>query len=354
MRNICFVRRTFRFDGGAEVAASAYLTALSRISDVNLVCESWSGGHSDLTAIKVKRSGLTRGLKYKNFIVGCAAAVNNLGCIVHSHEWLPGSHVVRLGDGLHSDWLDIKQVSKAKRIFDGFHRQKLLFERHTLTHQNLKKVIVNSYYVGQSVIKRYGLPEDKVHLIRNIVTPRFLNHDPSKFERNNKKLLFVGSGWERKGLEVAIQAFSLLPTSWHFDVIGVDKKEKKYKKMAESLGVLGRINFLGAFPMTPDIYAKASVLIHPALYEPFPNVAIEALSQGVPVVSSYNSGTSDFDQSLGVWSVDSEPKKLADSIIYAGSVVEEDRASFRSHVCQFDKTYLESELQKVYLEITNT
>jgi len=353
MRNICFVRRNFRFDGGAEVAASAYLTALSRISDVNLVCESWSGGHSDLTAIKVKRSGLTRGLKYKNFIVGCAAAVNNLGCIVHSHEWLPGSHVVRLGDGLHSDWLDIKQVSKIKRTLDGFHRQKVLFERQTLTHQNLKKVIVNSKFIGQSVIKRYGLPENKVHLIRNIVTSRFLQHDPSVSMRDDKKILFVGSGWDRKGLSLAIRAFSLLPPSWHFDVIGVDKASKKYTKLAKTFGVQERINFLGAFPVTPDVYAKASVLIHPALYEPFPNVAIEALSQGVPVVSSFNSGTSDFDQSQGVWSVDREPKKLADSILYAGGISEEDRASFRSHILQFDDKYLECELQKVYSSIKN-
>ena len=354
MRNICFVRRNFRFDGGAEVAASAYLTALSRIGDVSLVCESWSGDHAGLTAIKVKKIGFTRGLKYKNFINGCGAAVHNLGCIVHSHEWLPGSHVVRLGDGLHSDWLDIKRVSKIKRSLDGFHRQKLLFEKLTLTHQNLKKVIVNSEFIGRSVIKRYGFPEGKVQLIRNIVTPRFLHHDPCKLKRDDKKLLFVGSGWERKGLEVAIQAFSLLPTSWHFDVIGVDKKERKYKQMTESLGVADRVNFLGAFPVAPDVYAKASVLIHPALYEPFPNVAVEALSQGVPVVSSFNSGTSDFNQSQGVWSVGGGPKKLADSILYAGSVGEEDRASFRSHVCRFDETYLESELQKVYLEITNT
>lgn len=352
MRNICFVRRSFRFDGGAEVAASAYLSALRRISDVNLVCESWSGDLDGLAAIKVKKSGFTRGLKYKNFITGCDAAVNNFDCIVHSHEWLPGSHVVRLGDGLHSDWLDIKQVSQIKRALDGFHRQKLLFERQTLTHQNLKKVIVNSEFIGHSVIKRYGFPQNKIHLIRNIVTSRFLEHDPSVLIRDDK-LLFVGSGWDRKGLSKAIQAFSLLPSCWSFDVIGVDKALKKYKKLADNLGVLGRINFLGAFPVTPDVYAKASVLIHPALYEPFPNVAIEALSQGVPVVSSFNSGTSDFDQSQGVWSVDNEPKKLADSILYAGGVSEEDRASFRRHILQFDETYLKGELQKVYSSIKN-
>jgi len=355
MAKICFIRRSFRFDGGAEVASGSYLKVLKQIADLTLICESWKGGGVDLPAVlKIKKKGFLRGSKYKNFITQADRAAKCEECITHSHEWLPGADVIRLGDGLHSEWLDIRGVSPWVRIFDGFHRTKINLEQNTIRHPNLKTVIVNSEFIGRSLVKRYGLEEEKIHLIRNIVTPSYKLHDPFSKTRDSQKLLFIGSGWERKGLSKAIMAFALLPKDWSFDVVGSDKAISRYKKMASELKCADRINFLGAFPSSPEIYAKATVLIHPAIYEPFPNVAIEALSQGLPVVSSINSGTSDFSQAEGVWTVEGDAHSLAESVLSAAKSSSENRAAFRSHILQFDAAYLEKELKAIYSNIMNT
>ena len=355
MPKICFIRRSFRFDGGAEVASGSYLKVLNQIADLTLICESWKGGSADLPAFsKIQKKGFLRGSKYKNFITQAYLKAKREECIIHSHEWVPGADVIRLGDGLHSEWLDIRGVSPWACILDGFHRSKIKLEQDTIRHPNLKKAIVNSEFIGRSLVKRYGLEEEKIHLIRNIVTPPYKLHDPFSKTRESQKLLFIGSGWERKGLSKAIMAFALLPRDWSFDVVGSDKAISRYKKMASELKCADRINFLGAFPSSPEIYAKATVLIHPAIYEPFPNVAIEALSQGLPVVSSINSGTSDFSQAEGVWTVEGDAHSLAESVLSAAKSSSENRAAFRSHILQFDAEYLEKELKAIYSNIMNT
>jgi glycosyltransferase involved in cell wall biosynthesis len=100
--------------------------------------------------------------------------------------------------------------------------------------------------------------------------------------------------------------------------------------------------------VTPAVYANATVLVHPALYDPFPNVAIESLSQGTPVVSSLTSGTADFTEEQGVWSSDLSSQQIAKNILAAANVSISQRASFREQVCQYDLNYLESEIDKIY------
>jgi len=353
-KSICFIRQSFRFDGGAEVAANSYINCLRRIADIRLICETWSGDSSEITISKVAKQGWSRGIKYESFITGALQLAATEGCLIHSHEWIPGAHVLRLGDGLHSQWLDLRGTSNLWRRLDGFHRRKLRFEKEAISHPNLKSLICNSDFIRKSIIQRYKVEPAKIQIIRNIVTSKYKFFDPLEVQRLNNKLLFVGSGWERKGLSKAIMAFALLPKDWSFDVVGSDKAIGQYKKLASQMKCADRINFLGAFPTTPELYAKATVLIHPAMYEPFPNVAIEALSQGLPVVSSVNSGASDFSKAEGVWTVEGDEHSLAESILSAAKSSSENRAAFRSHILQFDEEYLEKELKAIYSNIMST
>ena len=101
-KSICFIRQSFRFDGGAEVAATSYINCLRRIADIRLICETWSGDSSEITISKVAKQGWSRGIKYEIFITGPLQLAATEYCLIHSHEWILGANVLRLGDGLHS------------------------------------------------------------------------------------------------------------------------------------------------------------------------------------------------------------------------------------------------------------
>ncbi|EEG87064.1 hypothetical protein PROPEN_00733 [Proteus penneri ATCC 35198] len=52
--------------------------------------------------------------------------------------------------------------------------------------------------------------------------------------------------------------------------------------------------FLGVQKDTLPLYQMADGLLLPTLYDPFPNVVLEAMACGLPVITSYTCGGSEF------------------------------------------------------------
>ena len=349
MLKINFIRRSFRFDGGAEVAANSFINALSELGELQLICESWSGDLLNRIGLhELSVQGFTRAKRYSNFIHKASMLASSHNAITHSHEWVPGSDVLRLGDGLHSEWLDLIDMPKYKKLLDPFHRTKLRLEKESLEHNNLKVVITNSEMIKASLIDRYNLEESNIRVVRNILTNEYINHEPNENARDPFKLIFVGSGWHRKGLIFALRMLSFLPEEWTLDIIGNDSNCVSYIDNAKQLNISHRVNFLGAVKVTPEFYARASILIHPAIYEPFPNVAMEALSQGAGIVTTHNCGASDFGSEFGVWSCDREPEALAWLVREAAKSLNLNRLKIMNNFRKYNASYLVNELKDIY------
>lgn len=65
------------------------------------------------------------------------------------------------------------------------------------------------------------------------------------------------------------------------------------KQLAIDLGISDQVNFLGWLePEEIDaVYMATDVLVHPAYYDPFPLVVIEAMSWGIPIIGTSTSGS---------------------------------------------------------------
>ena len=103
-------------------------------------------------------------------------------------------------------------------------------------------------------------------------------------------MLFVGSGFSRKGLDRLIAIWNRPRLSQVYLMIaGDDGRMGYYKNWAYS--VAGeRILFVGRQDDIENYYASADLLALPALQEAFGNVVLEALASGVPVVVSREVG----------------------------------------------------------------
>jgi UDP-glucose:(heptosyl)LPS alpha-1,3-glucosyltransferase len=103
-------------------------------------------------------------------------------------------------------------------------------------------------------------------------------------------LLFVGSGFERKGLDTVIDALAIsADRSSRLIVIGRGATQA-FRERAARLAVDTRIAWLGPRHDVERWYAAADVVVLPSRYEPFGNVHLEALASGVPVVASAAAG----------------------------------------------------------------
>lgn len=216
--------------------------------------------------------------------------------LVQSHERTLGQDVYRAGEGCHRAYLASRDGDGGRGLY---HRVILGLERRIF---ETTRHIVAIAKTGKAEIERlYGVPAARVSVVYNGV-------DLERFHPRNRGLhraaaraeagippkawtaLFIGSGFERKGLARAIEALAALGDC-ESRLLVVGKGEVgPYRGLAERLGVGPRVGWLGIRPDAERWYAAADVVVLPSRYEPFGNVHLEALATGTAVVTSRFAG----------------------------------------------------------------
>jgi UDP-glucose:(heptosyl)LPS alpha-1,3-glucosyltransferase len=229
--------------------------------------------------------------------------------VVFSLERVPGSQVYRAGDGCHREFLARRTpyLSAPARIAQGFslfHRAMLLLERRLFTHPGLRRVIANSRQVREEILRLYGVDPTRVRVIVNgldrqrfhplAVGVRTALRRRLGAPEDGAVVLFVGSGFERKGLTYLLQAFGRLSDKTSLLWVVGKGRIAFYQRLAERLGVAPRVKFWGPVKETAPFYQAATALALPTLYDPCSNVLLEALACGAPVVTTAANGAAAF------------------------------------------------------------
>ena len=141
-----------------------------------------------------------------------------------------------------------------------------------------------------------GIPADLIAVVPNGVD-RSLFHWRDRDEarralglaRDEKIVLSVGSLVPAKGFEDLIRAMSLpLPRNLKLYLIGEGPQRPMLTALIEQLGLVKRVHLRGAVSQAelPDWYAAADLFCLPSHREGCPNVVLEALACGTPVVAT--------------------------------------------------------------------
>lgn len=118
---------------------------------------------------------------------------------------------------------------------------------------------------------------------------------------HEKVILFLGTGFERKGLSSLIQAFAIIKNDYpdtKLVVVGKDNTTQKYVHFSEKLNLSGSVIFTGPQSDVKTLYAAADIFVLPTLYEPFGNVCLEAMASGLPVITSRANGVSEIMEGM--------------------------------------------------------
>jgi len=308
---LAIVRQKYTPFGGAERFVERALSALvGQGLDVTIITRQWKGDGQD--GRKVRRCNpfylgrLWRDAGFSRCVQAIVATKEF--DLVQSHERIPGCHIYRAGDGVHATWLELRARTQSPLAalftrLHPWHRYVLRAEAKMFRHPALKAVICNSRMVKDDIVRRFGVAEDKLHVIHNGVDLDFFHPGLREEHRLQVRaelgipedapvILFVGSGFERKGLFPLLQAVAGMPDV-HLLVVGKDRKLPQAKAMAMQLGIAERTHFLGAQPDVRPYYGSADVFALPTLYDPFPNAVLEALACGLPVMTSPTSGAAE-------------------------------------------------------------
>lgn len=281
MKKITFLRANPKAVGGAEIYLSRLIGALEGNS---IKCEIKS-----LKAPKFLSSWI-KALIY-NFQV-CASKNDDF---YFSLERVKCADIYRAGDGVHKVYMQEK-----KSRFNPLNLVYCYLERHCF--ENSKKIIANSNFIKKQIIETYGISDKKIEVIYNGVK---IQDDFNKLEAKNALniefgiradvplILFVGSGFERKGVRELLHLLSKLKGKFHALIIGKDKKIQNYQKLVKSLNLEHKVQFLGTRNDTWKFYKASDIFIFPTRYEPFSNVVLEALSFKNAVITTAQNGASE-------------------------------------------------------------
>ena len=217
--------------------------------------------------------------------------------------------VYRAGDGCHREWLArrgpyLSAPARLAQAASPFHRTLLALERRLFAAPGLQRVIANSRQVQQEIMHYYKVHPNRIRVIYNgLDHEEFRPHTPEGRQELRRSLgmaagarvvLFLGSGFRRKGLAYLVEAFARLKHKGSLLWVVGKGAAAPHLRRATRLGVADRVRFWGPQAEVARFYQAATVLALPTLYDPCSNVVLEALACGAPVVTTAANGAREF------------------------------------------------------------
>jgi len=154
------------------------------------------------------------------------------------------------------------------------------------------ELVANTEDIAEWIVSQ-GWPAGRVRCIPNFAAaPRGggpLDRASLATPADAPLLLAMGRLHESKAHDVSLQALAELPDAYLW-IAGVGPLGAKLKAMAEALGVVERVRFLGWRTDPSALYRAADVCVFPSRYEPLGNVVIQAWAHGLPVVAAASQG----------------------------------------------------------------
>jgi UDP-glucose:(heptosyl)LPS alpha-1,3-glucosyltransferase len=314
-RSVVIVRSSFSIHGGAEKIALDVIQALLRNQiDVRLLTwpdQNWPIAHPRL---KIIPSGTAKGPRLMqamsfNMAIEKYLKTNNPECIFSYDKVTTFTHL-HAGGGTHRTFLQIKNAESSGlavsfRRLSLFHRYTLYLEKKGFQNSKLKKIQCPSSLVKKDIVKDYGVPEEKLEVIPNAVdwhkigqvfdqrqtmAAELIRHH--QLDAQRAYLLFLGSGFDRKGLDIAIRGVAGMPDQYGLLVVGKGNTAP-YRQMSRELSLKDRILFLNTQENGWKYAALCKALVLPSRYEPFGIAPAEANAMGLPVLVSDKTGYMD-------------------------------------------------------------
>jgi UDP-glucose:(heptosyl)LPS alpha-1,3-glucosyltransferase len=300
---LCIIARPFAFHGGVERATAGLVDALVEHGHaVEILTFGEQAPRPGVITHRLRLPPVPSAARLLAVALGARVVVaRGTWDVVQSHERTLSQDVYRAGEGCHRAYLAAIDGGSGRPLY---HRLVLALERRLFA--STPRIVAIARTGAAEIARWYGVPPSALTVVYNGV-------DLARFHPRNRAtlrddargeaglgpadlgLLFVGSGFARKGLRTALEALAMVAPPTRLLVVGRGE-EAPYRALTECLGIAPRVVWLGARADVERWYAAADVVVLPTLYEPFGNVHLEALASGVPVVTSTQAGGAELIQ----------------------------------------------------------
>jgi UDP-glucose:(heptosyl)LPS alpha-1,3-glucosyltransferase len=192
-----------------------------------------------------------------------------------------GHQLYRAGGGSHLAAL--RATHPLRRWIDPADWLEIALDRRAV--RSARICIANSELGARGLREDYGA--ERVQVVYNGVDGDRFCPDPqvraavrAELGATGPVALFLGNGFRRKGLDIAIEA---VPAHWALWVAGGDAPHPAPPN----------VRFLGSQANPERLLQSADVMVLPTRYDPFANTCLEAMACGIPALTTPSNGAAE-------------------------------------------------------------
>ncbi len=229
-------------------------------------------------------------------LVAREIAANNEFDLIHAHDWLTYLAGVEAKKISGRPLVIHVHATEFDRSGENINQQVYNIEKYGM--ENADFIIAVSNWTRNIIIKRYGIPAEKVFTVYNAVD--HLPDMPHNYQKTvpEKIVTFLGRITFQKGPEYFIEAAKLVLDHYQnvrFVMAGSGDMLWRMIRLAASRRISDRLHFTG-FLKGDDVvrlFNISDVYVMPSVSEPFGISPLEAMRYNVPVIISRQSGVAE-------------------------------------------------------------
>lgn len=309
MKFAIFLQNYFPYGGLQRDALRLAQAANHAGDDATIIVSTWSGPKpTQIKTIALNSGGNSNHAKASRFSSACQniLATSEYDTAI-SFSRVAGAPFYYCGDACFLEKF-IATKSQLAKILPRYRffldNETALFGKESSTHP-----FFLSQQEADSYQRHYPISKDNFTILPPWLSPPLSCPESPKqirqtifknlgLSESDQLLLFVGSNYQLKRLDVLIRSLAGLANHIHLAVCGRDSLTPP-RKLAQSLGLGHRVHLMGACDDIPQWMMAADLLVHPSKRETAGMVLIEALSYGLPVTCTELCGYANYVKEAG-------------------------------------------------------
>ncbi|EPG72561.1 glycosyltransferase, group 1 family protein [Leptospira fainei serovar Hurstbridge str. BUT 6] len=239
--------------------------------------------------------------------------------IIHCHDWMTFPAGVETARSTGKPLICHVHATEFDRSGERVNQQ--VYDLERAAFKEAAAIITVSNYTKRILMERYSVPEYKIYPIHNGVEfelDRNLLRKNKSTENQERLVLFLGRITFQKGPDYFVRAAKRVlevADNVRFVMAGTGDMYARMIEMAADLGIGKYFHYTGFLSKeeTRQLYSMADLYIMPSVSEPFGLSTLEAMSGGVPVILSKQSGVGEVVNNcikVDFWDVEDMASKI--------------------------------------------